>query len=476
MQLGRVYLIVACLGLVSCAAPSESFMYYPDLYPTPLHQAAGDSRPSILQARIAESRGVDARDKHGCTPLMYAASSSSPVNPNIRVLIEAGADVNARDEKGFTPLMYAVQSRWCHAHGSTRPSEDTLERVRILLDAGADLYARATNGQTVLMAAAGAGMDAALPDGAACSFLIEKGAEVEARDSEGLTALMHAARWSGENVPALLAAQADVNAVDNQGRTALMIAFTDAWSGGYSVEALLKAHPDLEVVDHKGWTVLAHAVWKGRTHYPTDRLLDAGARMEPLGWSALHAAAVRRDAERVKALLASHADPNARDKWGRTPIMWAARYIDNDRQTIPVLARAGGNVNAVDESGMSALHIAASHAWDGELHDLLACGAQIDARDTMGQTPLMCAVASRARRYQIEFLLKAGASINAVDNQGRTALIHAAMFEEARDENAPALIAAHADTQIRDASGRCAYDYGLNVTGRGGAMSYFPAR
>jgi len=56
---------------------------------------------------IKAGADVNARDKNGWTPLMYAAWKNQ--NPEvIKVLLEAGADVNARNKYGGTPLMYAA--------------------------------------------------------------------------------------------------------------------------------------------------------------------------------------------------------------------------------------------------------------------------------------------------------------------------------------------------------------------------------
>ena len=49
---------------------------------------------------------MNARDKNGCTPLIWAAVFNE--NPEVtKVFIDAGANVNARDKDGYTPLMYA---------------------------------------------------------------------------------------------------------------------------------------------------------------------------------------------------------------------------------------------------------------------------------------------------------------------------------------------------------------------------------
>lgn len=466
MRIRTGIVLISAFVLASCGSPSRPpqspapFVYYPSVWDTPLHQAAEGHSPATVRAKVDEVGDVDVRGKGGVTPLMLAAGSSGRTNENIRLLIQEGADVNAHDDRGWTPLMYATNSWWHHQHGSMRKPEDSLERIRILLDAGADIHARANLGETVLMIAADCDRLATLPKGAACTLLIKRGAQLDARDSLGLTPLMYAARHNSTNVTALLGAGAHINATDPDGRTALMIAFADHWRAGDTVTALLKGKPNPEIVDKNGWTALCHAAWRGRTLLPATEILDAGARIEPLGWTPLHAAAICRDSRRVKRLLAAGADPNARDKWGRTPLMWAARYMHTgDRQTIPALVGAGAEVNTVDENGATALHIAASHAGREETDDLVANGAQVDARDADGKTPLMYAAASWYGRYSGEKLLKAGASVNAVDNDGRTALMYAVMGNDANGELIPLLLEAGADKGIQDRSGHTAVEY-----------------
>ena len=89
-----------------------------------------------------------------------------------RELIELGADVNARDRSGYTPLMWA---------GSTAAT-------KALLDAGAHVDARDRQGHTPLMwviSKSGVPADAA----AIATALIEAGADLDLKDREGKTAL-----------------------------------------------------------------------------------------------------------------------------------------------------------------------------------------------------------------------------------------------------------------------------------------------
>ena len=91
------------------------------------------------------------------------------------------------------------------------------EIVQLLLDKGADVNAKKTDGVTALMVASRDGHQEVV------KLLLDKGADVNAKRTDGVTALM-AVSASGyiEIAQSLLANGADVNAKDN-GVTALML-------------------------------------------------------------------------------------------------------------------------------------------------------------------------------------------------------------------------------------------------------------
>jgi hypothetical protein len=120
------------------------------------------------------------------------------------VLIEAGASPKGTDKLGRTPLMAAVQSRDAGA-------------IRYLLENGADVDARDRLEGTALLRAAGLHGNVE-----SVQVLLSAGADVHATDKSGMTPLMWAARWGDAGrVTALLKAGAKVNARDVRGKTAL---------------------------------------------------------------------------------------------------------------------------------------------------------------------------------------------------------------------------------------------------------------
>jgi len=120
------------------------------------------------------------------------------------VLVEAGASPTATDKRGRTPLMAAVQSH--------KP-----EAIRFLIDNGADVNARDQLQGTALVRAAGS-----FGDLDSVQVLLSAGAEVNVQDKNGMTPLMWAARWGdAPRVEALVEAGAKVAVRDNNGKSAL---------------------------------------------------------------------------------------------------------------------------------------------------------------------------------------------------------------------------------------------------------------
>jgi ankyrin repeat protein len=282
---------------------------------TPLHDAAfGLAGTSDLEGRVAVatlllSHGADinARAKgNGRTPLDEAASASSNAAHNQRMtelLLAAGAAANTRDSAGVSVLQQAA-------------SRGDVAGVRLLLDRGADpnvggrdttpLGSAAYEGQVEvvqLLLARGADPNPTLPT----SRMEGNGAPLAMAlmPARGVPAA-HAERRRLEVAALLLDRGADIDARDRQNRTVLHAAASRGQLG--AVELLLAHGAAINAVDAVGLTPLHLAIKEGHI-VVASRLLDRGADASLRARDGTRAFDLAGDDPEMERLVRRHARP-----------------------------------------------------------------------------------------------------------------------------------------------------------------------
>ena len=143
------------------------------------------------------------------------------------------------------------------------------------------------------------------------------------------------------------------------------------------------------------------------------------------GCMTIHKAANKGDLVAVKAFLLKGTDVDARDAYGRTPLM----YMVSDPESVRYLLAQGADANARDDLGETPLMKA---GWVGQLATvrvLVEKGADVNARNNAGETPLMRAVRNLD---VVKYLVEQGADVNAKDNQGESVLLKASVSGRVR--------------------------------------------
>ena len=105
------------------------------------------------------------------------------------------------------------------------------------------------------------------------------------------------------------------------------------------------------------------------------------------------------------------------------------------------LIQDGADVNAEDKDGLTPLMHAAKYNSNPEvLRTLIGAGADVNAKNKDGLTPLMLAAGNNPNPEVLKALLEAGADAKAKNNEGKTAFDYARMNEKLKDTEALRLL------------------------------------
>ncbi|XP_071123596.1 fibronectin type 3 and ankyrin repeat domains 1 protein-like [Mytilus edulis] len=112
------------------------------------------------------------------------------------------------------------------------------------------------------------------------------------------------------------------------------------------------------------------------------------------------------------------------EKWGRTPLMYAA--MEGHLEVVMYLVTHGSQLDATDGHGQTPLMLAAERGHLEVVMYLVTHGSQLEATDHIGWTPLMLA-AWEGQLEVVMFLVTHGSQLEARDTlDGETALYCAA--------------------------------------------------
>lgn len=349
----------------------------------PLFLASENGSAKMLEALLDRGADPDTALPDGETALMTAARTGNP--SALDVLLKAGADVDAAESwKGQTALMWAA-------------AENNADAVRTLIAGGADIDTRSAGGEfdALTFAVRAGALDAA-------RALLDAGADANDETRGGTSMLVLATMNAHYEMAALLLDHgADPNA-DKQGWSALhQIAWSRRWNRGFNLPGPTRTG-DLNGLDLVRKLVAAGADVNARVHgEPNDGRRNV---LNRIGATPFLLAAKTCDLPLMRLLLDHGADASITTEEGTTALMAAAgvgiwapgESPGTHEESLAAVKLAyeagGGDVNAIDANGETAVHGAVYRGGAVEVIEYLAgLGARVDVMNENGWTPLIAA-------------------------------------------------------------------------------------
>ncbi|MDR3618016.1 MAG: ankyrin repeat domain-containing protein [Paludisphaera borealis] len=402
---------------------------------TALHWAVHHDDLETAKLLVNAKADVKAANRYGVTPLSLACTNGDEAI--VELLLQAGADPNTRLRGDETALMTAART------GKLGP-------VKALLARGADVDAKESHGQTALMWASAEGHVEVV------EALLKARADFRTPLSSGFTPLFFAVREGRTDVTrALLKAGADVNEAMQPRK-----ASGRAPSRGTSplIMAVENGHFELAVVlleagadpndQRSSFTTLHTMTWVRKPSRGDDLAgdpaptgsgnltslqfieklvehgVDVNARLKRgasgrgvlsrVGATPFLLAAMTADLPLMRLLVKHGADPLLPNAQHCTPLMAAAgvgslapdEEAATEVESLEAVALAlelGGDVNAVDDNGETAMHGAAYKNFPRVVQLLADKGAKVEIwnrKNKYGWTPLTIAEGHRVGNFK----------------------------------------------------------------------------
>lgn len=389
---------------------------------TLLHEVARsnlvDSHFEVAELLLKNGLDVNAQDKDENTALHYLEYKGS-----VRILclfLNYKANINIKNNLGEIPLFKAI----CGGNAET---------VQLLLDCNSDLHIANIVGSTPLHKAARCnhGNSHSL----VADILLRNGADVNAQEKDGNTPLHWLVkRGNVEIVQLCLNFKADVHVKNSEGEIPL---FNALRSNVEVVKLLLNHGSDVNSFNEKGATPLHNVVHLNSNKYffkVAEILLEKGSLVNAQdiqGNTPLHNMVNKADVKIVQLLLNFEAGVHIKNNRGEIPLFSAVK--GKNVEVVQLLINHGSDVKSVNNNQLTSLHLAAKNQSDSKIIKcLLKNGADVDAINLEGQTPLLFAL--RELWYENFYhktllLLLDYSNINLIDQKGND------VFSYHRNEN-----------------------------------------
>ena len=393
---------------------------------------------NVVEFLLTHGADVNFQDDDGKTPLhslleidgrhKARRDDDEDYSNHVRLLLKHGAEVNRRDNDNETLLHLAILWKQFNLAG-------------ILLEHGADANAENNRVMTPLHLLSESDSKDEGNILNLMQLLLKHGAEVNRRDKDNETPLNLAIRWNHTKlVRILLEHGADSNAENDEGQTSLhVLSETDIEDESHILNLvllLLKHGAEVNRLDNENDTPLNLAIQRKQFNF-AGILLEHGADANAenrFDMTPLHSLSESnsRDESNIlnlmQLLLKHGSEVNRKGCAYETPLNLAIRW--NHTKLVRILLEHGADPNAENLYGQTSLHILSESDIKDEKDEadfltlallLSGHGAVVNGRDQNNQTPLHLAIL-RNRFELAGILLEHGADTDAENNHGKTPL------------------------------------------------------
>ncbi|XP_044260923.1 uncharacterized protein LOC123008925 [Tribolium madens] len=408
----------------------------------PIHTATTKGKYESIPEIISLGREVNQVDNKGMTPLHLAVNTYQPFKI-VKTLLDNGADVNLKDKDGYTALHHLLQGL-C-------PDRDTFD----LLITGRgefEINSKTVKFLTPLHIAAQAGSFLLLPRDDTLEIfeyltgvLIDKGANIEAKDDDDFTPLHYGAQSGNLTIVKLLTRDNLINQVNKYNRTPLHMA---AVKGHHtivkylldygaqqvkdcdgdtplddalkieSIETIKLLTSDLTVTSHTGRNVLHMAAKQGLFDLVETFQRDNIATSEDCqGTTPAEEALYNHHFKVFDIMDLSNFDVNKYSRRYKKYPLHVATTCRRKLTLVEKFIKLGAKTNVCDEDGNTPLHT----CQNDEILTLLVNSDKsgLNVQNLKGQTILHLLV--KERKYKLLLsLVDQGGDVNIIDNDNNT--------------------------------------------------------
>ncbi|XP_075237812.1 uncharacterized protein LOC142334030 [Lycorma delicatula] len=431
----------------------------------------------MIQKLIDKGGNVKNTDMRGISPLLQSVISKRSVS-FIKYIIEIGANVNEICDDYENTILHLAVDNFCE------DDDDDLERIKLLIDYGANVNALNTLNEIPMAKSSSTTSDDLWFE------LIKRGSNITNSVHSILSIALSKKGRSLELIHKLIVLGADVNVCNIDRELPLLLALKNSYDIDIVVELLRNStsvdyrdknsNPLLVamefkrskeiisvLIDHGAkvdlackYTPLMSAI---KNNYKVDvihRLISAGAQINTHdyhGLTPLMYAIKINDKEIISRLIYSGANVNGIDEEGRSCLFYAVMFT-NDEEVINLLINKGADLSKLNKHHDEVLfsieliknnknnrytakvienydvscqkiflnYLVRLNMNKKFIFDVICKGADVNAVDEHGRTPLINAIINKCDQEVIIKLIESGADVNITDKDGELPLWHAA--------------------------------------------------